>query len=515
MRTTLNTLIEDVKQNYNNVLLNHNGNTLTNEELDKMSNQFGNFLLMHNIKKGDRIGLLLDLTIDSVISIFGILKIGAIYVPINPNQSVNNIKFIIEDTECKILISEEEYLNSLSSYRNKIIVHNMSNQATTDKIDFMEYKISSTNKIKMKIIDKDIIYIMYTSGTTGTPKGVMINHQCIMTFMNYVVNTFRHSKNTRSLCRTPIYFDPFLTEIIPSIMSGGQVYIQSKNVSITKLLMFIEKNKITNLGCGPSLLYLLVDNRHILKKYDMSSLEEIYIGYEKCNIKLIKSLQKILPKVDFINGYGTTETFAASTFYVIPNLLENSMTDIPIGKPIDDVDLFVINDNYEKVEFNEVGEIVLRGKTLFNGYWNNMEETTKHLKKNPLFKESNEFVYYTSDLAKIDSDGNIFFVGRKDDQIKIRGFRVELGEIKHVLENSYFIKECCILKINNNLVCFYSSYIDIEKSSIINFCKERLEDYKIPNKWFILDELPRNSNGKIDKKELESHYNKNISKIYN
>ncbi|WP_219712355.1 AMP-binding protein, partial [Clostridioides difficile] len=114
------------------------------------------------------------------------------------------------------------------------------------------------------------------------------------------------------------------TEIIPSIISGGQVYIQSKNVSITKLLMFIEKNKITNLGCGPSLLYLLVDNKHLLKKYDMSSLEEIYIGYEKCNIKLIKNLQKILPNVDFINGYGTTETFAASTFYVIPNLLENS-----------------------------------------------------------------------------------------------------------------------------------------------------------------------------------------------
>ncbi len=493
-------LMEHMGNNGKNTLLNEPGRTMSHELLEKHSNMFANFLLKKGVKKNDRVILMCDLNIDTIIVVLGIMKIGAIYVPIDVNQTKEMVDFIMKDIEPKCAFVDEKYYEKInSSYCVKIKYSNKQD------CEFYSYLKSSDVKPNIRLISDDIVYITYTSGTTGIPKGVMISHKSIMTFMKYVTKNFKHNVNTKSLCRTPVSFDPFLTEVIPSIISGGQVYIQSRDVPFRKFLEYVCENKITNFGCGPSLLYILADNLELFKRYNLSCLEEIYIGYEKCPVNVIKILQKYLPKTDFINGYGTTETFASSTFYKIPNLgTDNSVEDIPIGEAIENEELLIINDQLKICENNEIGELVIRGSSLFNGYWKNIIETQKKLRINPIFENSNELVYFTGDLVKRKDDGHIYFVGRKDEQVKINGYRVELGEIKYVIELNEKIKECVILFHNKHLICIYNSYDGnvIDTNVLKEICSKRLAKYKIPSKWIFCKEIPRNSNGKVNRKML-------------
>ena len=489
-----------MKKNKFNELLHEDANVLTHNDLEINSNKFANYLLKRGIKKNDRIIIMLDLHIETIITVFGVIKTGAIYVPVDKNQTSEWIEKISSEIQPKLVITNDKNIDKFEKIKCKKII-------ISDK--FFENLIENDILPNINIIDKDLIYIAFTSGTTGTPKGVMIPHRAVMTFVEAVTQNHRvHNELARTLCRTPISFDPFLTEILPSIVSGGQVFIQERDVSFRSFLKLIQKNKITNFGCGPSQLFLMADNLEYISKFDLSSLKEIYIGYEKCPVSGIRKLQESYPYIKFINGYGTTETFASSTFFEIPKL--ESETYIPIGKAIENEQLFILNEKNEKCKKNEIGELIIRGSSLFSGYWKDQEETNKKLITNPLFPESNELVYRTGDLVEEDEEGNIFFVGRKDEQVKINGYRVELGEIQEIVEKCEEIKECCVIYYNNELVCFYNVYNKNCGIEIVlkEQCKKQLAKFKVPNKWIKVNEFPRTSNGKIDRKKMISYYGK-------
>lgn len=489
MVNVVSNLLKEYKDiNGNNLLLNDGSNSMSHNDLEIKSNQFAAFLQKSKgIKKFDRIVVMMDLSIDTIITFFGIIKTGAIFVPVDMKQPKENLNYIISTISPSIIIADKKM-----NYKglDSIIYDKFDNTSSWN--NYLEFDANDFKAVK--IISKDIIYIMFTSGTTGKPKGVMVNNMSIMTYMNYVTSKFKHNKNTRSLCRTPISFDPFLTEVLPSIISGGQVYIQNRNVGLRQFLSYIEKNRISNFGCGPSLLYLLLDNINLLKKYDLSSLEEIYIGYEKCNYKLIESLRKIFVNTDFITGYGTTESFASSTFYKI----NGTETEIPLGEPIDNTEFYVVDEHNKEVDFGEVGQLIIRGQSLFHGYWNNDEETKKRLQINPFFPLGNEKVFYTGDLVRKAKDGNLYFIGRNDLQVKINGYRVELEEIKNILQEHKIVKECEVLFLDEKIVCIYNTYdgslVNNEKLKADQF----LSAYKIPKKWIYLKNFPRNKNSKID-----------------
>lgn len=499
MTNVVNRLLNDyMEQNGENDLLHYNDQVLTHKELEITSNEFANYLIEQGVQKGDRVAIMMDLNIDTIIAVMGIIKSGGIYVPIDTGQTEEFIQYVLKDTDPKFIIVASKWYEKIpKGYEERI---HRSSEILSACI------ICSPHLPAVQLIGKDIVYITYTSGTTGVPKGVMISHQNIMTFMNYVVKTFKHGQKVKSLCRTPVSFDPFLTEVLPSVISGGQIYIQSRDVGINKFLKFISSNRISNFGCGPSMLFLLADNLEVVQKYDLSGLLEVYIGYEKCSVSVLKTLQKHLPWVTFINGYGTTETFASSTFYTIPDLNQKHMENIPIGDAIEDEQIIIINDELKEAQVNEIGEIIIRGNSLFNGYWHNEEQTDLRLRLNPLLPESNEKVYFTGDLAVKDEKGQVYFVGRKDEQVKIRGYRVELGEIEHVIVSTDQVKECCVVYEDNQLICYYNLYTPEEgiQEKLQKICKTKLAAYKVPSKWILVERFPRNANGKILKKALKN-----------
>lgn len=499
MTYLISEILNEKKEYMENDLLFYKNKKITHAELDDYSNKYANYLQSEGIKKYDRVLLLLDLNIETIIIIFALLKLGAIYVPIDPNQSEENISNIINDTKPILSICDEKYTNKLENIKMKIIFYDESREHLID------LKAVSNQYIKPRLIPTDLAYIIFTSGTTGKPKGVMINHMSVMTFVNYVVKEHNHSERIRSLCRTPIYFDPFLTEVLPSCLSGGKVYIQDRTVTFRSFLKFLEKNQISNFGCGPSMLYLMASNIGILRNFKLECLEDIYIGYEKCPLNLVKILRKELPNVKFINGYGTSETFASTTFYLIDNTSLNN-DDLPIGKPIAGADILLYAGDGREAGIDEIGEILIRGTTLFNGYWHNEIETAKKLKKNPINSEFQEKVYFTGDLAKKDKNNNIFFVGRKDNQVKINGYRVELGEIEYLIYKKDFIKECMVF-YNKKIICLYNTYSrkTLDERQIHTITKNMCS-YKIPKQWIYIDNFIRNKNGKIDRKKMEECY---------
>ena len=489
-----------LKENGSNKLLHENHTFVTHSELEIKSNQFANYIMHNEVKKYDRVILMMDLHINAIITVFGIIKTGAIYVPIDKTMPQNNVKKILAEVRPTLIICNAAYLEKFRGINCKIVV--------VEKI-FSDYLKESKKLKKINIISNDLLYITYTSGTTNFPKGVMISHRAVMTFIEAVTQEKElHNKSTKTLCRTPLSFDPFLTEILPSIVSGGQVYIQERDVTFRNFIKFIASNKITNFGCGPSLLLLLEDNLEYVMKYDLSSLKEIYIGYEKCPVNVIKKLQNAYPQIQFINGYGTTETFASSSFYKIPKLMQE--TNVPIGNAIENEQFLILNENLGECKIGEVGELIIRGSSLFSGYWKNPNETKKKLIVNPLFPESNDLAYRTGDLVKMDKKGDIYFIGRKDYQVKINGYRVELGEIQYVINCCEGIKECYVIYHNKKIVCFYNTYKynNITEEFLVKYCKKYLSLFKIPNKWIKIFEFPRNHNGKIERKKLLELYGK-------
>ena len=487
-----------LEKNGKNALVNEGSRMITHNELEKESNKFANYIIREGIRKSERVVIMMDLHIDTITVVFGVIKTGAIYVPIDKTQSKENVEKILFEVTPTLIICNDIYLEKFEGAKCKKIII---------KDGLSEYLKESDKLPNVNIISNDLLYIAFTSGTTGLPKGVMVSHRAVMTFVEAVTQNEKfHNKTTRTLCRTPISFDPFLTEVLPSVVSGGKIYIQERDATFGNFIKFIENNKITNFGCGPSQLYLMADNLEYISNYNLSSLKEIYVGYEKCPISVIRKLQEVYPNIVFINGYGTTETFASSTFYEIPKL--NHDNDIPIGNTIENEQFLILNESKEECKCGEIGELVVRGSSLFNGYWNNTKETEKKLIINPLFPESNELVYMTGDLVVMDENRNIYFIGRKDEQVKINGYRVELGEIQYVIDCFDDIKECCVVYNDTQLICFYSLYSKRNNIDYFlrEYCKKNLPLYKIPNKWIKVNEFPRNSNGKICKEKLLNIY---------
>lgn len=487
MNMTIANILVKNSRNFNNDLIHENNRSLTHEELEKKSNQLANFLIAKGVSKGDRIGIYMKNSINSIIVVFGILKVGAVYVPLDKKKTERQIQQVIEQTSLSILFSDER-LEKSYLFNNSILIENNSTHLE-DLI--INYETNFLNR-KIEVDPLDAAYIIFTSGTTGDPKGIVMPHRSVVNFTYDVVKRFNHTSSDRTICRTPMSFDPFLTEILPSVISGGKVFLQDREASITSLLKLIESCKITNFGCGPSLFNLLLKVESIVRKYDLSSLKEIYFGYEMMGIGLLRKMQELLPNVKFINGYGTSESFAATTYYECTKKTKQ----VYIGSPIVSSKIYLWNFLERRVCNNgEVGEIVISGSTLMLGYWNNHEATKKVLREDPF--EKNKLALFTNDMGKY-IDGNIVFIGRMDKNIKLHGYRINLDEVSEAIYNFNDIKEIVVIKDNEELKCRFNRLSGSkEYYDIISFLKESIEDYKIPTVWEYCDIFERNSNGKL------------------
>lgn len=480
-------LIEKIAEQYpDNIAITYNDNSITYKELSIKSTQIANNLIANGVKKGDCVSILFnDKDINLICSLLGVLKSGSAFLAIYPDYPKERIEYILENSNTKLLITEHsfDYLD-----------------ANCKKLYINELHTYKTNYEFPKTLPDDNAYIIYTSGSTGKPKGTVQSHNNIINF----VYSFNHFLDDSVTCKdkflsvTNICFDVSMAEIFTALVFGADLHLYKdlNNSSIAELANYISTRHITFAYFPPAMLHSIYEE---LSKYPNLDLNKILVGVEPIKASTLSNFYNLNPNMKIVNGYGPSETTICCTMYKFKNTLPpNSIT--PIGNPIGNSKIFILDKLKKLVPIGKVGEIYVQGECVGNGYLNNPEKTKES------FDLKNR-IYKTGDSAKWLPDGTIMFVGRNDNQVKYRGYRIDLGEIENTMKNIYGVKNCTILldKEENNSTLIAFVIIDnsiIDEEVFRNTLVKKLPHYMIPNQFEFLDEFPLNTNGKIDRKKL-------------
>lgn len=464
--------------------------TICYELLDKKSNQLAHYLLQQGVQPNDCIGVHLHRSLDMLISILGILKSGAAYLPLDPHYPNQRIQYIVKHSQTRYLITHEPYL---SDYKGSFI-----------NIKNIPYHELESTKPSIKTQSSDLAYVIYTSGTTGKPKGVAISHQAACNHMIWMKTTYNFKPEDHFLLKTPFSFDASVWEIfIPLIV--GSVLVIAPNEAHTnpkELINLIIQNHITIIQLVPSMLREITLTQGFSA---CSSLRHVFCGGEALLPETIHGFyEHNIFEAQLHNLYGPTEATIDSITRTCS--IEDSNHSISlIGKPIFNTKAYILDQFMQLVPSGVLGELYLSGDGLANGYLHNSQLTMQKFIPNPF--EPKKRLYKTGDLVKWHNDGTIEYHGRSDEQIKIRGFRVEISEIESCLEKIHTIYQCLVKPEKTDEGAVYLSayivlveYSQISAHELRHTLKKELPDYMIPSRFYIVEQLLFTPNGKLDRK---------------
>lgn len=467
-------------------------NSLTYGELNSKANRLANMLRAIGVGRNHIVGLMLNRSFEMIIGIMGILKAGGAYLPIDPEYPVDRIKFMLNDSGADILLTMGNISNHVG-FKGRII-------------DLSEEKLWSDESLVPENINDsdDLAYIIYTSGSTGKPKGVMIQHKAVMNFMTGMTHKIDFSLDKTILALTTISFDIFVLETLLPLAQGMKIVIADENQQIDPILLkeVIIKNKVDMLQATPSRIQMILNNPDGIDC--LRSLKDLILGGEAFPKVLFDKL-KYLPSTKIYNMYGPTETTVWSS------MINLKATDrISIGKPISNTYFYILDKNSRLCPIGIPGEIYISGESLAKGYLNRPELTRERFIPNQFIPGVR--MYKTGDFARWLPDGNIEFMGRIDQQLKIRGYRVEPGEIESFLFKYGGIKEAIVTarddkRGNKQLCCYFTSNAKIDVPDIREYLSKQLPDYMVPSYFIQLEEMPMTPNGKIDRNRLPAPEN--------
>ncbi len=490
--------------------------TLTYRELDERSNQLAHCLRARGVKKGDRVGLYFSKSIESVVSMFGVLKAGAVYVPLDPHAPVRRIEYIIGNCGLTALITTQSKFQALSTdllRDNGFILLLDGSNAAPRPAHVISWDslaaFSSTEPPFCDFIETDLAYILYTSGSTGDPKGVMLSHRNALTFINWCAETFRIQPGDRLSNHAPHHFDLSVFDIYNSIQAGATVYMISEDVAVfpASLAAFIEEHGISVWYSVPSaLVYLILHGD--LEHHSLKSLRLILFAGEPFAIKYLRQLAAIVPGAELYNLYGPTETNVCTYHRVNRSTLPH-IDRLPIGKACSNTEVFAVTEDDKLIAPGETGELYVRGPSLTKGYWGDPEKTANAVLMNRLQAHFSEDIYRTGDIVTLDSQGDYSYLGRRDGMIKSRGYRIELGEIEAALYSHTAVKETAVVAIPDEeigsrikaFVCTLEPSM-LTKADLQNHCASRVPKYMVPELIEFCNSLPKTSTGKVDRKRL-------------
>ncbi len=460
--------------------------SLSYEELSKRSNQLANYLINKGIQENLFVGICINRGLEMLVGILGILKAGAAYVPIDNTLPKDRIKHIIDDSNMSLILTN----------RNTTPLLPISNELSilTLNRDWTVIETESSEKPIIHISNNSLAYLIYTSGSTGIPKGVMVTHESLIDYVFTFSNYFEVTRSDIILNQASISFDTSIEEIFPILSKGGQLILVEDPKDFNSILSLCKEHDITLISTHPFLIDFLNSKSDI----ETLSLRAIISGGDVLKSSYINNLIK---KIPIYNSYGPTETTVCISYQKVEEVSNN----IPIGKPIANTSLYVIDTSGNLCPKGVIGELWASGKGTAKGYLNNTTLTNEKFIRNP-FKEG-ERIYKTGDLVKWLPNGTLEFIGRKDSQVSIRGYRIELGEIENALFKHTSISNCCIVTkddINGNkrLIGHVVSKGNFDKEVIESFLKESLPYYMVPTLWVELEKMPLTANGKVDKKNL-------------
>lgn len=436
----------------------------------------------------------------TIVTFFGIINAGCFYVPIDEEMPQTRINLIIENCHPRAVVCDNETLEATRelTFDGEILQF--------DEICTFSQNSEVLADIRRKSLDIDPIYIVFTSGSTGVPKGVCACHRSVLDYVEQLSETLGFSEDTVFGNQTPLYFDACLKELYPTLKFGATTYLIPRQLFMfpVKLVEYLNEKKINTI-CWVVSALTMISAFHTFDTVTPRYLRTIAFGSEVFPVKQFNMWKAVLPDARFYNLYGPTEGTGMCCFYPVTRDIELNET-IPIGFPFKNTEILLLTDKDTLAVDGEEGEICIRGTSVTLGYYNNPEKTQASFVQNPLNKVYPEIIYRTGDIGKRNEYGELVFISRKDFQIKHMGHRIELGEIEVNVNLLPGIKlSCCIYDDKKGKIVLY--YIgDVETADLIKTLKEKLPRYMLPNQVNKLNEMPFTANGKINRVALKRLY---------
>lgn len=440
----------------------------------------------------------LEKGLEVLVSFMGVAYSGGFYSPIDVDMPESRIDKILEILQPSVVITTKELKSRFEelSFQGNYLIYEEIESETCDE--------AVVSPVTEGIIDTDLLYVLFTSGSTGVPKGVSINHRSVIDYIDWVTETFEISSEDKFGNQAPFYFDNSILDIYSCMKTGATLYIIPKKLFFQAVLLlnYIKDNGINTIFWVPSAL-IVVSKLKAFRNVDLTgTLKRVLFCGEVMPNKQLNIWRKYLPDVVYANLYGPTEITDACTYYIVDREFSDE-EPLPIGIPMKNTEILVLNEKDELVKEDEVGELCVRGTSLSMGYYNNPEKTREAFVQNPLNKAVPEIIYRTGDLVKYNEFGEIIYLSRKDFQIKHLGHRIELGEIETAVSSLEEVTLCCCLynEKRQEIVLFLDS--DLSREFIREQISELVPDYMIPGKVKYLADMPINANGKIDRVKLK------------
>jgi amino acid adenylation domain-containing protein len=491
---------------------------VTYRQLDDAANRIAHQLVGLNICRGDRVGLYLEKSAEALASLYGILKAGAAYVPLAPDAPTARLARLVSHGGIRVLLTGIERAQQWSALTGPhspteyLVCVNGPAEGYHEPLNvavFGQDNIARQpdSRLAMAVDTDDIAYILYTSGSTGAPKGVLLTHRNAISFVDWTVSEFTLTQRDRLSSHAPLHFDLSVLDLFAAAAAAAAVVIIPRDTAMfpAELAEFARAANISVWYSVPSAVNMLVSQLRPGSR-ELPRLRLVLFAGEVFPIDQLRLALKTVPDAEFYNLYGPTETNAA-TYYHVRRPLAEDCPSIPIGLPIKNVELFCLTEDGSPARINERGELWVGGPTVMRGYLDDSEHTAQVLRA-PDPTRPGVIAYRTGDLAAQDEDGLWHFFGRRDSQIKSRGYRIELGEIEASLNTHPAVIECAVISIpdvryGNRIKAHVVITGEIKAAALAAYLRKILPSYMVPWSFERMTVLPRTSTGKIDYQALK------------
>jgi len=494
---------------------------MTYGELEAAANRLAHALVEQGCKPGDRVGVLAAKTPWTIAALIAVLRAGGAYVPVDSASPAARVARIVRAAEPALLLADatatalvdglvEEGIGDLTvgALAEPLAGQRFASAFARDDLASLPEE-TPTESIQR---ETDLAHLLFTSGSTGVPKGVMIEHANVVAFVEWALRHFGTRAGDRISGHPPLHFDLSTFDIYATLAAGAELHLVPASLGLDPkgTARFIRDRELTQWFSVPSVLTYLARFDAVAQD-DFPSLERLLWCGEVLPTPVLAHWMRRLPHVRFTNLYGPTEATIASSFYDVPEVPPDESVPVPIGLPCDGERLVVL-DGDTTAPVGGIGELYIGGVGPSPGYWRDEEKTAAAFRADP--RDPTQRIYRTGDLARVDEHGIVHFLGRTDSQIKSRGYRIELGEIEAAVSTVAGVRECAVVGVDTGgfegttICCAYSvaDGAELPAADIRKHVTALIPRYMLPARWEVLDALPKNVNGKIDRPALRERF---------
>lgn len=476
---------------------------LTYSELNQRANQVGRYLREQGVGPDKFVGLCFYRSLDMIVALWGVVKAGGVYVPLDPSYPQERVAMMIEEVQPTVLLTQESVRPQLPTTTEKFLTVSLD----SERCVFEDFDATNLNPVIIDLSPDNLIYVIFTSGSTGKPKATCVYQRGVLNLVDWYVKEFQFNQQDKGLIVSSFSFDLTQKNLFAFLLKGGELHLAPEPFDPFQIAVNISNANITTINLAPSAFYAIVeadDNYTAL-----SSLKRVVLGGEPIEASKIASIAKVYPHVEIVNSYGPTECSDVTSFFRIKDTELNNVDMIPSGFPVPNTATYIVNNNQTLAPIGTAGEICIGGIGVGQGYLNRYELTKERFIRDPYQGTPTLRLYKTGDQGRWFPNGCLEYLGRNDDQVKLRGYRVELSEIATQLEMHERVKKSVVVvreeAANNQRLIAYietANGLHISAADLNVYLRHVLPSYMVPNAYVFVDAFPLSPNGKLDKSKL-------------